>query len=123
MSEESNEVPGTVDTTENESGQLVPQPPYDAITQNGIPYITRIWMKNAKYQIIVTTLDAMYPQYIKAVSGTAVSGYRIGTREMNYRGLSVSEMMKKYLDLLTQKLAMENGTTPRLAKAIVPRDI
>lgn len=107
------------DGTENPT----PQAPYDAVTPNGISYYARIYATNAKYQLVVNTLDGMQTQYMRAVSGTAVSGYRIGSREMNYRGLSVSELMRKYADLLNQKLAMENGTTPRRAMTIVPRDI
>jgi hypothetical protein len=108
---------------ENDEPGITLTPPYDAITPNGIQYITRIWQINAKYQLVVSTMDAMQPYYMKAVSGTAPSGYRIGSREMTYRGLSVSELMRKYLDLLNQKLAMENGTAPRRAMAFVPRDV
>ena len=109
--------------SEELNDQLTPQPPYDAVTPNGIMYMTRIYSVNAKYQLVVTTLDAMQPMYLKAVAGTAVSGYRIGSRELSYRGMSVAELMRKYLDLLNQKLAMEKGTAPRRAMTIVPRDV
>lgn len=95
---------------------------YDGTLANGTGYIVRLYQSNAKYQLVCDTLDTMKPNYLKAVSEGNVTSYSLGTRSVSRSGLSASEMMAKYEELLNKKLSMEQGGKGRKAVGVVPRD-
>lgn len=95
---------------------------YDGKTENGIPYIKRLYAQNFQYTACVDGLDALYKQRQAILSGGAVSSYTIGDRTISRNQLSGSEVMKQWDKLYALKLRLEKGNAPRKAVGIVHRD-
>lgn len=95
---------------------------YDGKTENGVPYIVRLYQTNYKYTVTVDDLDELVPCRKQALSGGAVSSYTIGSRSITRNQLSASEVMKLWDKLMAQKLRLESGTAPRKAVGVVHRD-
>lgn len=95
---------------------------YDGELANGTGYIVKLYTSNSKYKLVCDSLDAMYPNYLKAISEGNVTQYSLGTRSVSRSGLSAAQMMDRYNSLLNKKLAMENGGKARKAVGVVPRD-
>lgn len=95
---------------------------YDGKTENGIPYMTRLYMANYKYQVVVDDLDALAPQKKDVLSGGTVTSYTIGNRSITKNQLSANDVIKRWDKLMAEKLRLENGTAPRKAVAVVHRD-
>lgn len=95
---------------------------YDAKTENGIPYVAKLYAANYKYQVVVDDLDALYPQKKDVLGGGSVTAYTIGNRSITKSQLSAADVIKRWDKLMAEKLRLENGTKPRKAVAVVHRD-
>lgn len=95
---------------------------YDGKTENGIPYIVRLYAQNYQYTTVVDSLDMLKVQRDGILSGGNVQSYTIGNRSVNKTQLSATDIMKQWDKLMAQKLRLEKGTAPRKAVGIVHRD-
>ncbi len=95
---------------------------YDGKTENGIPYVTRLYTTSYKYQVVVDDLDALAPQKKDVMGGGSVSAYTIGNRSITKNQLSANDVIKRWDKLMAEKQRIENGTAPRKAVAVVHRD-
>ena len=95
---------------------------YDATTENGIKYISRLYSTSYKYQMVVDDLDALVVTKRDVLSGGGVSGYTIGSRSVTKNVLSAADVLKQWNKLMAAKNQLEQGIAPRKAVAVVPRD-
>lgn len=95
---------------------------YDGKTENGIPYVVRLYEANYKYTATVDDLDTLAPARKQTLSGGAVTSYTIGSRSITRNQLSASEVLKLWDKLMAQKLRLESGAAPRKAVGVVHRD-
>jgi len=95
---------------------------YDSKTDNGIPYIARLYSSNYKYETVVNDLDELYPTKKSILSGGTVGTYTIGNRSITRNQLSASDVLKRWDSLMATKLRLENGNSARKAVGIVHRD-
>ena len=96
---------------------------YDAHTENGIGYISRLYTGNFEYKMIVNNLDGLVKviQEFSSGSGT-VTSYALGTRQVSRQVSSLSEAREWWDDLMRRKGVLEQGKKPRKAVGVVPRD-
>lgn len=95
---------------------------YDAKTEHGIPYISRLYAINFRYTTVVDDLDALSETRKQIMSGGTVSSYTIGNRTVSRNQLSATDVMKQWDKLMALKIRLENGAAPRKAVGIVHRD-
>jgi hypothetical protein len=95
---------------------------YDGKTENGIPYVVRLYETNYRYTVTVDDLDALAPSRKQALSGGAVTSYTIGNRSITRNQLSAADALKQWDKLMNLKLRLEAGVAPRKAVGIVHRD-
>lgn len=95
---------------------------YDATTENGIKYISRLYANSYKYQMVVDDLDTLAVTRKEILAGGGVSGYTIGSRSITKNVLSAEDVLKRFDKLMAQKLQLEKGIGPRKAVAVIPRD-
>lgn len=95
---------------------------YDAKTEHGIPYLSRLYAVNFKYTTVVDDLDSLIETRKQIMAGGTVSSYTIGSRTVSRNQLSATDVMKQWDKLIALKLRLENGTAPRKAVGVVHRD-
>jgi hypothetical protein len=95
---------------------------YDGKTENGIPYIVKLYRENYQYTVTVDDLDTLAPERKSALSGGSVTSYTIGNRSISREALSASETLKMWDRLMALKLRLEKGMSPRKAVGVVIRD-
>ena len=96
---------------------------YDAVTANGIPYISRLYRGNFRYQMTVDDLDALKPARSSIMGGEGtVQSYSIGSRSLTRSQLSAQGVLDLWDKLMKDKELMEEGRRPRKAVAVVNRD-
>ena len=95
---------------------------YDATTENGIKYISRLYSTSYKYQMVIDDLDALVVTKREVLSGGGVSGYTIGSRSVTKNVLSAADVIKQWNKLMAAKNQLEKGIAQRKAVAVVPRD-
>ena len=96
---------------------------YDAQTENGIGYYSRLFNLNFEYKMIVNNLDGLVLviQDFSSGSGT-VSSYSLGSRSVSRQVTSLTEAREWWDDLMRQKKLLEQNKKPRKAVGAVPRD-
>lgn len=95
---------------------------YDGKTENGIPYLTKLYIKNFNYQSVVDDLDALYPTKKAALSGGSYRTYTLGDRSITRNAMEPDEIIALWDKLMAQKKQMETGIGPRKAVGVIPRD-
>ena len=96
---------------------------YDAKTENGIGYISKLYTNNFEYQMIVNNLDGLVNVIQSFASGSGtVSSYSLGTRSVSREVSSLEEARSWWDDLMRKKKQMEQARKPRKAVGVVPRD-
>ena len=95
---------------------------YDAYTEHGIPYFSKLYIKKFEYKDVVDDLDALYPSKKAALSGGAYRTYTLGDRSITRNAMDPDEIMALWDKLMAQKKQMETGIGPRKAVGVIPRD-
>lgn len=96
---------------------------YDAKTENGIPYVSRLYINDFEYTTIVNDLDALVLTRHSIMTGSgSVSSYTIGSRSLSRQTMSASEILKMWDDLWAKKKRLEEGRSARKAIGVVLRD-
>ena len=96
---------------------------YDAHTENGIDYVSRIYATNFKYKNIVNNLDGLVNVISAYSQGKgSVTSYSLGTRSTSRQVASLQEAREWWDDLIRQKEKIECGKKPRKAVGAVPMD-
>ena len=95
---------------------------YDGKTENGIPYLTKLYIKNFNYQSVVDDLDALYPTKKAALGGGSYRTYTLGDRSITRNAMDPDEIMALWDKLMAEKLQMEGAKTQRKAVGVVFRD-
>ena len=96
---------------------------YDAETENGIPYLSGLYINNFEYKTVVNDLDGMVEVRKSIVSGGGgVTSYTIGSRSLSRQALSASELLKLWDDLMAKKKQLEQGRSARKSVGVVFRD-
>ena len=96
---------------------------YDATTENGIEYVSRIYARNFEYKRIVNDLDGLVVTLSEFSQGSgSVSSYSLGTRSVSRQTMSFEEAKKWWDELMQKKDRSESGRKPRKAVGAVPRD-
>lgn len=96
---------------------------YDAVTTNGVQYLSGLYAVNYEYERVINDLDSMAVIRTSILSGSgSVSSYTIGSRSLSRQGLSASELLKLWDDLWNKKMMLERGGTARKAVGVVYRD-
>ena len=95
----------------------------DAKTENGIPYVSSLYVKNYEYETIVTDLDGLVVTRKSIMSGSgSVTSYTIGSRSLSRQTLSASEILKLWDSLWDRKKRLEEGRSARKSVGVVLRD-
>lgn len=96
---------------------------YDAKTDNGVPYVSALYLKNFEYETVVNDLDGLVVARKSIMSGAgSVTSYTIGSRSLSRQTLSASEILKLWDNLWAKKKQLEEGRSARKAVGIVLRD-
>lgn len=96
---------------------------YDARTENGIGYVTRMYESNFEYKRIVDDLDGLVVVLSEFSKGSgSVSSYSLGTRSVSRQVASFAEAKAWWDELIRKKESMEYHKKPRKAVGAVPRD-
>jgi len=96
---------------------------YDATTENGIGYVSRLYNKNFEYKRIVNDLDGLVLVLEDFSKGSgSVSSYSLGTRQVSRQTVSFEDAKAWWDELMRKKEQMESGRKPRKAVGCVPRD-
>ena len=96
----------------------------DGKTENGIPYVTRIYLRNFEYETVINDLDGLIQVRRQIMSGGgSVSSYTIGSRSLSKQALSASEVLDLWDRLWAKKERLEEGrSATRKAVGVVLRD-
>ena len=95
---------------------------YDGKTENGIPYLTKLYLENFRYQTVVDDLDALYPTKKAALSGGAYRTYTLGDRSITRNPMDADEVIALWNKLMAEKEQLEGAAKPRKAVGVVFRD-
>ena len=95
---------------------------YDARTENGIPYISRLYETNYSYQDVVDDLDALYPMKKAALSGGAYRTYTLGDRSVTRQTMTPEKIRALWERLMAEKERLEQGRSKRQTLGVIPRD-
>lgn len=96
---------------------------YDASTEHGIGYISRLYSQNFEYKMIVNNLDGLSVVIQEFASGEGmVTTYSLGARSVSRQVSSLSEARAWWDDLMRRKKLLEQGRRPRKAIGAVPMD-
>jgi hypothetical protein len=96
---------------------------YDAKTENGIPYLSKLYTENYEYERVVTDLDSLATTRKVLMSGSGgVTQYSLGSRSVTRQAMSASEMLAMWDKLWARKLELEGTKKPRKAIGVVMRD-
>lgn len=95
----------------------------DAKTENGIPYVSALYIKNFEYETVVTDLDGLVVARKSIMGGGgSVTSYTIGSRSLSKQTLSASEILKLWDTLWARKKRLEERRSARKAVGVVIRD-
>ena len=96
---------------------------YDAKTENGIPYILRLYGKSYRYACVVDDLDALQPARRAVLEGGGnVTQYSIGSRQLTRAAMGASQTLALWDKLTAEKARLEGAGGPRKSVGIVLRD-
>lgn len=96
---------------------------YDATTEHGIRYVSRIYNADMRYQDIVIDLDSMSESHSALMSGDGMTtGYTVPGRSRTIGQVSPDQFMKRWDSLLREKRMIESRWKPRKAVSVVMRD-
>jgi len=95
---------------------------YDALTENGIPYYSRLYEKSFAYRTVVDDLDALSVQRREMLKSGSVQSYTIGSRSLTRNQLSADGIFKKWSEFLAEKRRLEEGGAHRKVVGMVFRD-
>ena len=96
----------------------------DGRTDNGIPYVTHLFLSNYEYETVINDLDGLVLVRKQIMSGGgSVSSYTIGSRSLSKQALSASEVLDLWDKLWAKKERLEEGrSATRKAVGVVLRD-
>lgn len=96
----------------------------DGKTDNGIPYVTRLYLSNFEYETVINDLDGLILVRKQIMSGGgSVSSYTIGSRSLSKQTLNASEVFELWDKLWAKKERLEEGRrATRKAVGVVLRD-
>lgn len=96
---------------------------YDAKTENGIPYVARLYAGNYRYSCIVDDLDALCPARKTVLAGSGnVTQYSIGSRQLTRATLNATQTLALWDKLMAEKEQIEGAGSPRKCVGIVLED-
>lgn len=96
---------------------------YDSETENGIPYIGRLYKSNYRYSCVVDDLNALQPAREKVLSGSgSVTQYSIGSRQLTRATMNATQTLALWDKLIQEKESLEGVSKPRRSYGIVLRD-
>ena len=95
----------------------------DTKTENGVPYVSSLYVSNFEYETVVNDLDGLVVARKAIMSGGgSVTSYTIGSRSLSRQALSASEILKLWDQLWAKKKRLEEGRSARKAVGVVLRD-
>lgn len=96
---------------------------YDGRTENGVPYVARLYSTNYRYTCIVDDLNSLQPARQTVLSGSgSVTQYSIGSRQLTKSVLNATQLLSLWDKLMAEKAAIEGAGRSRKSVGIVLRD-
>lgn len=96
---------------------------YDAKTENGIEYVSTLYLHNFEYERVVNTLDHMAATVDGLYSGAGTTAsYTIGRRSKTNTQLPPTDILRRWDRLWVRKRQLEGVRSPRKTVGVLFRD-
>lgn len=96
---------------------------YDAKTDNGIEYVSMLYLRNFEYERVINTLDRLAPVVDGLYSGDGtVASYTIGKRSKTTNQMASADVLRRWDRLWVRKRQLEGARPARKTVGVLFRD-